>query len=87
MADIIKRLIAACIGLTLFVALLTTGIFVGIGALVIGIFVWAYLALRTRGIIHSTSRRNNSASAESVHYEIIETDYEVIDEKEKEPRS
>ncbi len=80
MLYILRNLILAIIGITVFVALLAAGFFIGLGVLAAGILFWAYIKLRTNGIIQQTkNKQNHSSSTETI---TIETEYRVIAENE-----
>lgn len=82
MREFIRNLIAVCIGLTLLVALMTAGFFVGLAALAAGIVFWIYIKLRVKGII-------NDPANTTVHQEearVIEVEYEVVEEKQERER-
>ena len=77
--EFIRNLIAVCVGLTILVALMTAGFFVGLAALAAGIIFWIYIKLRVKGII-------NNPDSSTVHHEetrVIEAEYEVVEEKKE----
>lgn len=86
--QVIRNVILAIIGLTLLIALMTAGFFLGLALLGAGLLFWGYLKLRASGML---GKMQPEPPEKNPHYReetitVIETDYEVVDSDEERDR-
>lgn len=68
----------AVVGLTVLVALLTAGFFVGLALLAVGILFWAYVKLRAKDILGDMQPPPPGQDDR-----VIEAEYQIVEEKEE----
>lgn len=80
---VMRNIFALIIGLGILFLAVTAGIFVLMGLAVVGLILVGYFKLRGKNIINPINKMGETPYEEANHTEIIEVEYEVVEEEKE----